>query len=169
MQITKIAEYFDTHKFESSASKIWTIDQISLKSNWKTSLYFVPESDITHFNFFFELKKLPFDNFEVFVTRERSLIQTDLECSQKNAKLMIQLLLIKGEEQINVKSIVFCLQNFYHNFINTFAFKEYIVNLFETDRLKYDQFQKVIKIDQNFFLAAKEEDSLKIRIGVNMS
>lgn len=145
MQITKIAEYFDTHKFESSASKIWTIDQISLKSNWKTSLYFVPESDITHFNFFFELKKLPFDNFEVFVTRERNLIQTDLECSQKNAKLMIQLLLIKGEEQINVK--------------------KYIVNLFETDRLKYDQFQKVIKIDQNFFLAAKEEDSLKIRIG----
>ncbi|KAH9399394.1 hypothetical protein TYRP_017805 [Tyrophagus putrescentiae] len=46
--------------------------------------------------------KLPFDNFEVFVTRERSLIQTDLECSQKNAKLMIQLLLIKGEEQINL-------------------------------------------------------------------
>lgn len=105
MHVSKIAEYFDTTKFESSASKIWTIDQLSLKSNWNTSLYFVPESDITHFNFFFELKKLPSSSFEILVTRERSLIQADLENQKKNTKLMIQILLINGEEQTNVKSI----------------------------------------------------------------
>lgn len=104
MHVSKIAEYFDTTKFESSASKIWTIDHLSSKSSWKTSLYFVPESDITHFNFFFELKKLPSGSFELFVTRDRSLIQADLENQKKNAKLMIQILLINGDKQINVNS-----------------------------------------------------------------
>lgn len=168
MNIPKIAEYFDSNKFESSASKIWSIDQILSKSNWKTSLYFVPESDITHFNFFFELKKLSLNNFKIFVTREQSLIQSDLECTQKNAKLMIQLLLIKGDEQVNVQSKVFCFVKIYHYFINTFVFEEFIVNLFETDRLKYNQFQKVIEIEKDLFLASKVNDSLKIRIGVKL-
>ena len=166
----KLAEYFDSDKFESSASRIWKIDHFSRDTKWNTSLFFVPESDISHFHFNFELRRSSNGVTTINVTRERSLIQDDLINKRKDAQLMIQLLLLdSNDQQINLKSLVFFnIKTIL--FIEIFNFLEFVLNLFEKSRNLYDQFNKQITIDSSYLADANilSNDLLKIRIGVSL-
>lgn len=123
--MSSVAEYFDSIKFESSASKIWKLEHFSQNSNWTTSLYFVPENDISHFNFYFQVTRTEANQITIRVNREQSLIRSDLlNENVKKSQLMIQLLLIgDNEKQLNLSSYVPFTKNLQNIQIKLFYFR----------------------------------------------